>query len=192
MKYTIDEDTCIKKGMDFPSFFLALAIRVGANKQTLEQMLEKEILVKDVFNDICVTPRWSNVIDEILLANDADIPKDEHITELAKKLRDIFPPGKNDSGHYYKCNMREIIDRLKKFYKYFGNYTDDQILDAAQRYIDTAKPFTRTLKNFIWKNEIKESADGKRYIELVSDLETYIENKNNDDEYNGHWSTIIV
>ena len=49
----------------------------------------------------------------------------------------------------------------------------------------------RTLKYFIWKDEKKEGSDGKRYIEEVSDLASYIENAGQEENLRNDWTSTL-
>ena len=50
----------------------------------------------------------------------------------------------------------------------------------------------RALKYFIWKDEKKVGQDGKKYIEEVSDLASYIENANQEDGLSNTWTSTLI
>ena len=96
----------------------------------------------------------------------------------------IFPQGKKPGTPYYwKCNKREISLKLKSFFKLYGvKYTEEEILSAAHRYVESFNGdyrFMRLLKYFIWKKE-----DG----EEISELATFIDNDGQEDsDYGESW-----
>ena len=49
----------------------------------------------------------------------------------------------------------------------------------------------RILKYFIWKDEVKVNAEGKRYIEETSDLASWIENEGQEEELTNNWTTLL-
>ena len=98
----------------------------------------------------------------------------------------IFPQGKKEGTPYYwKCNPKEVSNKLKRFFVYFGEtYSDSQIISATKRYVQSFNGdyrYMRLLKYFIWKND-KVKTDSGVSIEQVSDLASYIENEGQEDE----------
>ena len=194
MKITIDEKVCTKHKMTPVEVLFALAIRASESPQgELLNMENREILVKDsgVYR---VTQHWSDVLDEILCDSSGSIKKtDEELLELAKKMREVYPEGKMRdrfgaiTPYYYRCNNSEVSKALKRFFTEKGNYTDEEIIDATRRYVaDFQGQYwqkgMRLLKYFIIKNPIKQGEDGRGYVEQVSDLETYLNNKESEGE----------
>lgn len=92
----------------------------------------------------------------------------EDLVGLVTQLREIFPQGNKTAGHPWRSNAKEVIEKLKKF-KIIYQYTDDQIIEATQRYVNqmSGNDYMRTLKHFIIK---------KIGGENISDLASYIEN----------------
>ena len=128
-------------------------------------------------------------IYELVLKNDGAIPADDEITPIAEKLMAIFPKGKKPGTPYYwKCNKREVMLKLKSFFKLYGRtYTEEEILDAARRYVDSFNGdyrFMRLLKYFIWK---RDNTEGE-----VSELATFIDNDGQEDGDNDSWINELV
>lgn len=118
---------------------------------------------------------------------------EERIEDLADSLMKIFPKGKKEGTPYYwKGNKKEIKDKLKKFFVYFGDtYDDTQILNAAKKYVESfngSYRYMRLLKYFIWKNDRKIIEEGKVSVEQVSELASYIENEGEDNNMDNDWS----
>ena len=184
MKYVIDEELVYKEGLTLPQILLLLYYKSSGEKnvqETIKELTDMEAIV--TFNHhTSVTQRWSDVCDQVLLSSDKYVPTDEELFPLAEKLMATFPQGKKEGTPYYwKCNKREVTLKLKSFYKLYGNiYTQDQILDAAERYVASFNGdyrYMRLLKYFIWKKE-----DGVE----TSDLATFIDNADQTDE-NSNW-----
>ena len=189
MKITIDEKVCLKHKMTIEEMLFALAIRNSKNpSHTINNMTLREILVSDG-ESYAVTQHWSDVLDEILSDSSGNVEKsDEELLELAKQMRELYPQGKmkdrfgRDTPYYYRCNNSEIAKALKRFITQKGNYSDEDILDATKRYVASFQgqywqKGMRLLKYFILKDEKKEGEDGIVRVIQVSDLETYLNNK---------------
>lgn len=193
MKITIDEKVCLDHEMTVPEFLMALAVRSGIDGNQIHNMLNREILVEEQANSwYMVTQHWSEVLDEILCDSSQQCEKtDEELLELAKKMREVYPQGKmkdrfgRETPYYYRCNNSEIVKKLKKFFTLFGNYSDEEIVDATKRYVAAChgdyNGKLRLIKYFILKDAVKETEDGN-HVEQVSDLLTFLENKESEEE----------
>jgi hypothetical protein len=194
MKITIDEKVCLKYKMTVPEVLMALALR-SCEENTIENMLNREILVvkeEGLFEDAYrVTQRWSDVLDEILSDSSGKVEKsDEELLELAKQMRELYPQGKMKdrygrmTPYYYRCNNSEVVKKLKKFFTVFGNVSDEDILDATKRYVASFQgnySGMRLIKYFILKDDVKPSEDGTGHVEQISDLATFLENKESEE-----------
>ena len=119
--------------------------------------------------------KYSKLTERILLQSDKSVPKAEELTDLVKQLQELWPKGqkKDDSGigkWSWRSNIRDVTDKLQKFYKLYGNIgTQEQIIQAATNYTNKHKydlTNMRVLPYFIMKNT-KEG--------LVSELATELE-----------------
>lgn len=185
MKITIDEKVCTKYKMTIQEVLIALIMRMGEVPDTMENMLNREILVDT--GEYQVTQHWSDVLDEILADSSGDIGRTEdELKELAIKVKDCFPQTKmrdrfgRETPYYYRCNKSEVAKALKRFFTAYGNdYTDEEIVNATKRYVASFKGnYTgmRLAKYFIMKNPVRQGEDGNGYVEQVSDLLTFLEN----------------
>ena len=204
MKVTIDEKVCLKHKMTIQEALLALAIRSGKLEDDLENMVKREILVDDK-KGYLVTQHWSEVLDEIMCDSSQECQKsDEELLELAKKMREMFPAGKQkdkygrDTTYYYRCNNAEVVKKLKKFFTLFGNFSDEEILDATHRYVASfngkywQNGILRLVKYFILKDQVKQGEDGS-HVEQVSDLLTFLENKEvEENKSTESWTTKMI
>lgn len=192
MKLIIDEALCSKHKMTITEVLLALAVRSSENLQDeLFNMQNREILVNDrgIYK---VTQHWSDVLDELLSdSSGASEKTDEQLIMLAKQMREIFPQRKmldrlgRPTPYYYRCNTSEVVRKLKKFFTIFGNIPDSDIIDATKRYVASFHgDYTgmRLIKYFILKDDVKPSEDGTGHVEQISDLATFLENKDCEEE----------
>lgn len=198
MNYVINEDICKKKGMDLPSLLAVLLVKTGVNiTELFNDLVNKEVLVKDMFSEgFLVTQRWDSTCSDILLSADTSVPSDEQLLPLVDTLMSIFPSGKKEgTSLYWKGNRKDNKERLQKFFKLYGNkYSDEQIIHAAKKYVESFNgqyTYMRALKYFIWKDEMKMGSDGRKYIEEVSDLASYIENAGQEDDLKRDWTSTI-
>lgn len=198
MNYIINEDICKKKGMDLPSLLAVLLVKTGVNiSELFNGLVERQVLVKDMFSGgFLVTQRWDSICSDILLSADKSVPSDERLASLVDRLMEIFPKGKKEGTTlYWRNNRKDNILRLKKFFKLYGNkYSDEQIVKAAESYVNSFNgqyAYMRTLKYFIWKDERKINSDGVGYIEEVSDLASYIENAGQEETLRNDWTTTL-
>ena len=99
-------------------------------------------------------------------------------------MKVCFPEGKMPgTPYYYRCNRREIILKLKKFFSQYGNYKDEDIIDATKRFIASFNgnyKFLPLIKYFIMKNKTVADEDGANHIVECSPLADYLENKEDD------------
>lgn len=183
MKYTIDEYTAKKLGMPISEVFLAALIKVAAHPEAiLKRMLKEEKIIKDpIKGSYYLTQKWDETLQRVLLssekADDDGMLKRE--TALAEKLREIFPEGKKagTASTYYRSNTKDTALKLSKFFKIYGDYTDEQVIEAAKKYVASFNgnyKYMRALKYFIWKNDRIYTGEQK------SDLANILENMNQD------------
>lgn len=205
MKITIDEKVCLKHKMTVEEFLFALFIRGTSNPvETISNMAAREILVK-VNDGYSVTHHWSDVIDEIICDSSQGTKRsDDELVQLALKIMECFPKQKmrdkfgRETPYYYRCNKSEISKALKRFFTQFGDYSDEDIVDATKRYVASFNGnYTgmRIAKYFIMKNPIKQDENGKGYVEQTSDLLTFLENKESEGEAgvtNEDWTVKMI
>ena len=88
------------------------------------------------------------------------------------------------SPFYFRCNKTEIKNKLKKFFTIYGEVSDEDIIDATERYVASYAPKgyrgMRLAKYFIMKDDRKLMADDEVHVEEISDLATFPENKTED------------
>lgn len=183
MKFTIDEEVTIRNELQLGELLVALLVKTGVNiPETIEKLQQRQVVVKDMFGDYKITQHWNEVIENVLLTSEKSIPKDEDLAPLAEQLMAIMPQCKKEgTAFYFKCNKREVILKLKKFFKLYGKYSNEDIIEATRRYVEGFNgnySYMRILKYFILKEERKvREDDGKTIVEEVSELASMLENK---------------
>jgi hypothetical protein len=196
VKITINEKTCEENGLELDELLAILLVKTSTDIPRLFRSLEeKQVLVKDMFGCYMVTQRWDDVASTILLDSDKNHQSPERLENLALKMMELFPKEKKSGTcYYFRGNKKDNILRLKKFFKLYGKYTDDQILDATKRYVESFNgnySYMRILKYFIWKDEVKTDSEGKGYIDETSDLANWIENKDQVN-HSSDWTSNII
>ena len=196
MDININEEICKKYGLDVSEVLAVLLIKTCDDIPKLFSILEqKEIVVRDLMQGYMVTQRWDDVVSTILLDSDVKAPSPDRLENLATQLMEIFPKQKKlGTCHYFRGNRKDIILRLKKFFKLYGKYTDEQIVTAAKKYVESFNgdySYMRILKYFIWKDEVKINSEGDRYVDEVSDLANWIENAGQEEDLRNDWATTL-
>ena len=193
MKITLDEKVCLKHKITLQEALIALAVRAGSTNEVVKNLLAREVLVKRN-GEFLITQHWNDVVDEILCdsSNNGLDLSDERLLALAVKVQECFPKMKmryasgQESPFYFRCNKTEIKNKLKKFLTLYGETTDEDIIDAAKRYVATyeSKGYLgmRLAKYFIMKDDRKLGADEEVHVEQLSDLATFLENKGSEEE----------
>ena len=196
MDININEEICKKYGLDVSEVLAVLLIKTCNDIPKLFSILEeKEIVVRDLMQGYMVTQRWDDVVSTILLDSDVKAPSPDRLESLATQLMEIFPKQKKlGTCHYFRGNRKDIILRLKKFFKLYGKYTDEQIVTAAKKYVESFNgdySYMRILKYFIWKDEVKINSEGDRYVDEVSDLANWIENAGKEEDLRNDWTSSL-
>ena len=191
MKITIDEKACQKHKLSLDEFLVALMYRqVKKPAEVTDSLVSKEVLVaKD--DKYWITQHWSDVINEILCDSvKATERTDEEIHELAKQIRLCFPQGtKPETNKYFRNNSREVAQHLKRFFVAYGDYSDEDVLDATKKYVDSFHGDYRYMKldkYFIIKDLRKEGGD------ITSDLATFLDNKGEEVNNSRDWTSQII
>ena len=199
MKITIDDKICKKHGLTLEEALLMLSYRMSKDHtMTVASLEDREIIIYNGEEDDFIVPKnWSEVLDEILNASSGKTVKtDEELLALAVRIQECFPKTKmrdrfgRETSFYYRCNRTEVKNALKRFFTHssYKDASDDDIVDAARRYVASFggnySGRMRLAKYFIWKNDVKLKEDGTGYVDQLSDLETFLENKDSEEEYN--------
>lgn len=195
MKIVLSRDGCDKNQISIGEVLLLLAYQNKVDlKDAEEKLIEKGYITAErdnLFQQVSwrVTRKGGEVLDSVVLDSEKTEKSDEDILILAGRLKEVFPIGKKEgTSNYWAEGKALIAKRLKAFFKKYGtNYTDEQIVSAAKKYVESFNgdyQFMRTLKYFIFKDR---DIAGER--EYTSDLLNYIENVGQEDILGQDWST---
>lgn len=193
MKIEVSDEICKKYNLSIEETLVLIGLKYSS--QEVFQKLNKERFLLDlgssIFNEETKykLSRKANEALSCILAESTDVvaKRTTNIEELADKLRDIYPNGKIfNTNYYYRCNRQDIINKLKTFFKMYGTkYTDEQIINATQKYINSFNgnyAYLKLLKYFIWKDE---RLKGESVQSLLAD---FIENESSEDTTNTDWT----
>lgn len=139
-----------------------------------------------------LTNKGIDMLESIIVDSDDKQESEERLEALAKRLKEVFPKGKKDGTNYYWADgMALIVRRLKLFFKKYGNqFTDEQIINAAEKYVQGFNGdyrFMRLLKYFIFKEKVGAAGE----VEGDSELISYIENEGQEDSLGNNWTSIL-
>ena len=193
MNININEKVCEENNLSVPKALALAAIQYSTPKD-YEELIKEGLITK--YNGSMFEPerRYSlmdkaeELLTKIIINSDSNVTKrSTSIEELADKLRNIYPNGKIiNSNYYYRCNRQDIINKLKTFFKMYGTkYTDEQIINATQKYINSFNgnyTYLKLLKYFIWKDE---RLKGESVQSLLAD---FIENESSEDTTSSDWT----
>ena len=193
MKIEVSDKICEKYNLSIEEALVLIGLKYSS--QEVFQKLNKERFLLDlgssIFNEETKykLSRKANEVLSCILAESTDVvaKRTTNIEELADKLRNIYPNGKIlNTNYYYRCNRQDIINKLKTFFKMYGTkYTDEQIINATQKYVNSFNgnyAYLKLLKYFIWKDE---RLKGESVQSLLAD---FIENESSEDTTNTDWT----
>lgn len=102
--------------------------------------------------------------------------KNINYEELAEAMRAIFPAKiRGGGGKLVKSPTMAVIDKLKKFFKFYPNVTVEQVIKATTNYIDNRRRanwgFITQLDYFIFKDNVSMLATEIESLEEEDDLD---------------------
>ena len=193
MKIEVNDEICKKYNLSIEEALVLIGLKYSS--QEVFQKLNKERFLLNLGSSIFEEEtkyklsRKANEALSCILAESTDVvaKRTTNIEELADKLREIYPNGKIfNTNYYYRCNRQDIINKLKTFFKMYGTkYTDEQIINATQKYVNSFNgnyAYLKLLKYFIWKDE---RLKGESVQSLLAD---FIENESAEDTTNTDWT----
>ena len=187
-----------QNGITIDEALLMLVIHNKANLEGAERALIQKGLITAERNDLFQQVGWrltnkgTEVLDSVIMDSDKEQEPQDRLIQLATKLKEIFPKGKKEGTNYYWTEgVVLIVRRLKLFFKKYGNkFTDEQIIQAAEKYVQGFNGnyrYMRLLKYFIFKEEV--GANGE--VEGGSELINYIENAGQEENLRDDWATTL-
>lgn len=188
MKLIIDSDACLNNGTCIGEVLLLYEYALKISPESMKQsLIDKGYITSagNLFDRYTATDKAVKLLDNVLA--DSSVDDDTKITELATKLKELYPKGKKEgTNQFWADGVSIIVKRLKIFYKKYGFYDNDTIIKATEDYIKSFNGdyrFMKTLKYFLWSEKVNKAGE----VEPTSDLLTYIENADEIDELNNDW-----
>ena len=196
MNICLSKEACSTNNITLGEALLMLAIANKANLEEAEQALIKKGYITADRNDLFQQVGWrltnkgTEVIDSVIVDSDKKQKPNDRLIQLATRLKEIFPKGKKDGTNYYWADgVALIVRRLKLFFRKYGDtYTDEQIVKAAEKYVQGFNgnyTYMRLLKYFIFKEKVGAAGE----VEGDSELISYIENFGQEDTLSRDWNT---
>lgn len=188
MKLIIDSDACLNNGTCIGEVLLLYEYALKISPESMKQsLIDKGYITSagNLFDRYTATDKAVKLLDNVLA--DSSVDDDTKITELATKLKELYPKGKKEgTNQFWADGVSIIVKRLKIFYKKYGFYDNDIIIKATEDYIKSFNGdyrFMKTLKYFLWSEKVNKAGE----VEPTSDLLTYIENADEVDELSNDW-----
>lgn len=188
-RITVDEKICNKHGLSMAEVFYLLLATNKIHIPTLVSQLPKKLGIASPLIEwqYFLTDEGNDLLSTILIESEPDIQKEgDRFDKLADKLRELYPNGKKDNVYHWRDSTKVIAKRLRLFAKKYGSdFTDEQAIEATKRYVESFNgnyKYMQLLKYFIMKN----TNDGGQIAE-VSQLLSYMENADEDVQYNVDW-----
>ena len=188
MKLIIDSDACLNNGTCIGEVLLLYEYALKISPESMKQsLIDKGYITSagNLFDRYTATDKAVKLLDSVLA--DSSVDDDTKITELATKLKELYPKGKKEgTNQFWADGVSIIVKRLKIFYKKYGFYDNDIIIKATENYIKSFNGdyrFMKTLKYFLWSEKVNKAGE----VEPTSDLLTYIENAGEIDELSDDW-----
>lgn len=198
MTICLSKEGCQRNNITLAEALLLLVISNNADLDAAQKELIKKGYITASRNDLFQQVGWrmtnkgASVIDSVIVDSDRNQKPEDNLTDLATKLKEVFPKGKKDGTNYYWADgVALIVRRLKLFFKKYGDgYTNEQIVQAAEKYVQGFNgnyQYMKLLKYFIFKEKV--GANGE--VEGESDLVSYIENAGQEETLRNDWATTL-
>lgn len=193
----ITQAACAKNKLTFIQGLALIAIGTASEKD-FEELVKNGYItyynstLRSLNQKFTITHKGADMIHSLLDdSNEEIVSREEAIERLAGKLKEIYPKGKMiGTSYYYRSNKTDVVRKLKSFFNRYGQYTDEQVIEATEQYVKSFNgnyTYLKLLKYFIWKEEIK---DGE--VLVTSQLADWIENGNQTNTVNNDWTATLV
>ena len=198
MKICLSKEGCQKNNISIGELLLLLIINNSIDLAASEELLIQKGFITSANTDLFPQSKWritnngKEIVNAVILDSEQSLKPEESLTELAKKLKEIFPKGKKAGTNYYWSDgIALIVRRLKLFFKKYDNiYTNEQIIQAAEKYVSSFNgnyTYMKLLKYFILKEKVDAAGDVDGESELIS----YIENAGQEEALREDWTSTL-
>lgn len=184
----ITSSALLKGGVDLVQFVMLYLLKLEADVPKVISLLKEKgyVIDENLYNEAKITSSGLSRIDQVLADSAVTAKTDTQLYELAEKMKKIYPSGKKPGTDYYWSEgVLLIVRRLRTFFHKYGDFPDEDILEATRRYVEdkTDDPTMRLLRYFIFKDPV----GGGNEVEPTSDLLTYLEHLNDEEEDERQW-----
>lgn len=181
MQLVIDPKFCESQGITMAEFIILYGFKHNLIRMDFlrKQISDGNLIVLGnqipvTIDKVCLTKKGEERINSILeklSISETQVNK-SRLEHLAEGMCALFPEGKMPGTKYsWQGGPALIALRLKSFIKKFGDFTDEQFLDATRRYVaDYAKQnyqYMQLLKYFIWKDDDVKGLDSQLLTYIV-------------------------
>lgn len=217
MTICLSKEGCQNNNISIGEALLLLSIHNNVDLDLAQKELIKKGYItadrNDLFQQIGwrLTNKGSEVIEAVIVDSDKKSKPDDRLTQLAARLKEIFPKGKKDGTNYYWADgVALIVRRLKLFFKKYeaslndifneeahimtvedyNKFIDDRIVQAATKYVQGFNgnyQYMRLLKYFIFKEKVGAAGE----VEGDSELISYIENAGQEENLRNDWTSTL-
>lgn len=191
MKIELTENSCKKSGSSLDEALVLICLHnvrdpLSALKECIRKgLVSKRPLEKGYF----LTNKGSGLLTDIISKPQGG----RDVLSLAKQLKEIYPKGTktvSDKKYYWTDSPKLIERRLNVFFKLYGQFNDEDIIDATKRYVASFKGDYETMKLLRYFIFRERSFGGIN--EPSSDLLNFIENKGEDMNNNTNWTMKLI
>lgn len=193
MNLSINEDLLNKYNLTLNEFLLLVFLAKGGDIQKcIDSLFAKDMLETGISHPelIVVDQNIRDIIDTILVESDTRVSnKEGFFTEVANKLRELFPKGNKPGTNYsWRGSTVEIARKLKNLVaKYNCKFTEEEAINATKAYVESFNgdyKYMKLLKYFLLKTPINNNGD----IEVQSEFMSYLENKDYINRNDDNWT----
>lgn len=179
-----DTDKLAEYNLDAGSVLLVLADVLNVNlEERANQLLEEDEAQPSLMGNFNI--QTASILRERVAGMMQDCApthcSDEALLRCATRLKEIYPKGCMVSSSGTKYPYAEspilIVKRLKLFFRKYGEYPLDKIIDATRQYVAEEKdsPYFKTLKYFICQDKpiggmYEQESKLLNYLEIPDDL----------------------
>lgn len=177
MKLVIDNQVLSKLKLSLQQFVFLLHLNAPISDDEIKDLAKKgyiNINNRNLFEGVQyhLMDNQFKLLEEAIAAGSDDTEEKDRIMSLTLELRKLYPKGmKPGTNYYWRGNVKEIYSKLMSFTKRYGEYSNEQIIEATKQYLEKYQydtKFMQLLTYFISKRE----PNG----EMKSDLANHLEN----------------
>jgi hypothetical protein len=183
MKFIIDTELCDKQAVPIDTTLLLIAMYLDkfVGRGAFDDAVFRKMIIHEGLDtnnnpkNPKITQKGIDYVESIFLNSEFNTTKvRDRFENLAIELRSIFPEGKKAGTAYmWRDSIPKIILRLKAFVKKYGDYKDEDIINATKRYVESFNGdyrYMQLLKYFIFKKDIigGESEENSQLLSYIS------------------------